>query len=85
MTSLIPLLRIDLANKGLQHLGENSWSRRKPEGKKNEFKESRVPLKSQILVMIRMYGDRKVGIFTINCSKELRTRQGPIECLIPPS
>ena len=73
MTSLIPLLRID-ATKGFNTLAKNSWSQRKPEGQTNEFKESRVPLKSQILVVVRMNGYRKVRIFKINCSKEFRTQ-----------
>ena len=51
------------------------FNQRKPEGQTNEFKESRVPLKSQILVVVRMNGYRKVPIFKINCSKEFRTRQ----------
>ena len=62
-------------DEGLQHLGENSWSRRRPKGQTNEFKESRVPLKSKILVLVQMYRYRKVRIFKIHCSKEFRTRQ----------
>ena len=60
MTSLIPLLRID-PTKGFNTLVKTIGAEESPKGKQMNSK-SRVPLKSQILVMARMYGYRKVGI-----------------------
>ena len=70
---LISFLRIDLT-KGFNVFVKTLAAEEGPKGKQINS-ESQVPLKFQTLLMIQMYRDRKVGVFKINCSKELRTRQ----------